>query len=147
MTQIVERSHLYDCAPRFHARHTNRYCNGGQTATVIEKALLKSWKNVIFILLLNWKSVEKCKYSYWKSVFYLLFMLVLEFFEAIGIGADVISHLQTCFEEKRAVKDFIHKRMLEAIRLYLIVDGMPAAVQKYLDTNNLRRVYKDLCSH
>ena len=68
---------------------------------------------------------------------------LLEFFEAIGIGTDVISHLRTCFEEKRPVDEFIHKRMLEAIRLYLIVGGMPAAVQKYLDTNNLRRVYEE----
>ncbi len=68
---------------------------------------------------------------------------LLEFFEAIGVGADVISHLRTCFEEKKPVDDFIHKRMLEAIRLYLIVGGMPAAVQKYLDTNNLRRVYEE----
>ena len=51
--------------------------------------------------------------------------------------------LRTCFEEKRPVDEFIHKRMLEAIRLYLIVGGMPAAVQKYLDTNNLRRVYEE----
>ena len=68
---------------------------------------------------------------------------LLEFFEAIGIGTDVISHLRTCFEEKRPVDEFIHKRMLEAIRLYLVVGGMPAAVQKYLDTNNLRRVYEE----
>ena len=68
---------------------------------------------------------------------------LLEFFEAIGIGADVISHLRTCFEEKKPVDEFIHKRMLEAIRLFLIVGGMPAAVQKYLDTNNLRRVYEE----
>ena len=50
---------------------------------------------------------------------------LMEFFEAIGIGIDVISHLRTCFEEKRPVDEFIHKRMLEAIRLYLIVGGMP----------------------
>ena len=68
---------------------------------------------------------------------------LLEFFEAIGIGTDVISHLRTCFEDKRPVDAFIHKRMLEALRLYLIVGGMPAAVQKYLDTNNLRRVYEE----
>lgn len=66
-----------------------------------------------------------------------------EFFEAIGIGQDVMSHLQKCFEEKQPVDEFIHERMLEAIRLYLIVGGMPAAVQKYLDTNNLRRVYEE----
>lgn len=41
------------------------------------------------------------------------------------------------------VDDFIHKRMLEAVRLYIIIGGMPAAVQKYLDTNNLRRVYEE----
>jgi predicted AAA+ superfamily ATPase len=66
-----------------------------------------------------------------------------EFFEAIGIGQDVMSHLQKCFEEKQPVDAFVHERMLEAIRLYLIVGGMPAAVQKYLDTNNLRRVYEE----
>jgi predicted AAA+ superfamily ATPase len=68
---------------------------------------------------------------------------LLEFFEAIGISADVISQLQTCFEEKKPVDDFIHKKMLEAIRLYIIVGGMPAVVQKYLDTNNLRKVYEE----
>lgn len=66
-----------------------------------------------------------------------------EFFEAIGISANVIHNLRKCFEEKKPVDEFIHKRMLEAVRLYLIVGGMPAAVQKYLDTNNLSRVYEE----
>lgn len=66
-----------------------------------------------------------------------------EFFEAIGIGSDVMDHLRKCFEGKSPVDDFIHQRMLEAVRLYLIVGGMPAAVQKYLDTNNLRRVFEE----
>ena len=74
---------------------------------------------------------------------FLCLFLSLEFFEAIGIGANVINQLRTCYEEKRPVDEFIHKRMLEAIRLYLIIGGMPAAVQKYLDTNNLRRVYEE----
>jgi hypothetical protein len=68
---------------------------------------------------------------------------LLEFFEAIGIGHDVITHLKECFEKKCPVDDFIHQRMLEVIRLYLIVGGMPAVVQKYLDTNNLRSVYEE----
>lgn len=66
-----------------------------------------------------------------------------EFFEAIGIGSDVMKHLRKCFEEKSPVDDFIHQRMLEAVKLYLIVGGMPAALQKYLDTNNLRRVFEE----
>ena len=68
---------------------------------------------------------------------------LLEFFEAIGIGAEVINHLRMCFENKTPVDEFIHQRMLEALRLYLIVGGMPAVVQKYLDTNNLRQVYEE----
>lgn len=65
-----------------------------------------------------------------------------EFFEAVGIGDDVLNHLRECFERRSLVDDFIHRRMLEAVKLYLIVGGMPAAVQKYLDTNNLRRVFE-----
>jgi hypothetical protein len=68
---------------------------------------------------------------------------LMEFFEAIGISDEVVSHLRECFKEKHPVDEFIHQRMLEAIRLYLIVGGMPAAVQKYLDTNNLRNVYEE----
>lgn len=66
-----------------------------------------------------------------------------EFFKAIGIGSDVIGHLRKSFEERRPVDDFIHRRILEAVRLYLIIGGMPAVVQKYIETNNLRRVYEE----
>ena len=38
--------------------------------------LFKSWKNVVFMPLSTWKSVRKRNYLYWKSVFYLLFMLI-----------------------------------------------------------------------
>lgn len=63
-----------------------------------------------------------------------------EFATAIGISQDVINHLRQCYEERKPVDGFIHERMMEMIRLYLIVGGMPAAVQKYSDTNNLRHV-------
>ena len=36
----------------------------------------------------------------------------------------------------------IHSKMMELFRLYLIVGGMPAVVQQYLDTNNLREVFQ-----
>lgn len=38
------------------------------------------------------------------------------------------------------VDDLIHDKMMELFRLYLIVGGMPAVVQKYIDTNNLKHV-------
>lgn len=63
-----------------------------------------------------------------------------EFARAIGIGKDVIETLHKCYEERLPVDDYIHRRMLEMVRLYLLVGGMPAAVSKYLKTNNLRNV-------
>ena len=66
-----------------------------------------------------------------------------EFATAVGVSNDVIGHLRECFEQQKDVDEFIHQRMLELVRLYLIVGGMPAAVQRYLDTNNLRRVLNE----
>lgn len=63
-----------------------------------------------------------------------------EFAKAVGVGDEVLEHLKDCYEGQKPVDEFIHKRMLELVRLYMIVGGMPAVVQKYLDTNNLRNV-------
>ncbi|MGM9868600.1 MAG: ATP-binding protein [Sodaliphilus sp.] len=63
-----------------------------------------------------------------------------EFVRAIGIGDSVVEHLRGCWENRCPVDDFIHQKMMEVLRLYLIVGGMPAAVVKYLETNNIQRV-------
>ena len=51
-----------------------------------------------------------------------------------------MDNLQKCFEERTPIDPLIHEKMMELFRLYLIVGGMPAAVQRYLDTNNLNEV-------
>ena len=66
-----------------------------------------------------------------------------EFAKALGIGEEVMGHLKECYENQSPVDEFIHKKMLELVTLYMIVGGMPSAVQKYLDTNNLRNVLND----
>ena len=63
-----------------------------------------------------------------------------EFANALGISDDVIAHLRACFEQRKPVDAFIHGRMLDLVRHYLLIGGMPAVVQKYLDTNNLKSV-------
>ena len=63
-----------------------------------------------------------------------------EFALAIGVGKDVISSLRDGFLQKTMVDDFIHGRMMELVKLYLIIGGMPAVVQKYLDTKKLNIV-------
>lgn len=66
-----------------------------------------------------------------------------EFAKALGVGEEVMGHLKECYENQSPVDEFIHKKMLELVTLYMIVGGMPSAVQKYLDTNNLRNVLNE----
>jgi len=63
-----------------------------------------------------------------------------EFFIAMGVSGQVTDGLQKAFKEQQPVDEFVHKKMLELLRLYVIVGGMPAAVQKYIDTHNLQDV-------
>ena len=63
-----------------------------------------------------------------------------EFATALGINDKIIETLRNHFAEGTAVDEFIHEKMMEIFRLYLIVGGMPAAVEKYLTTNNLQEV-------
>lgn len=63
-----------------------------------------------------------------------------EFATAVGINDRIIDALRKHFIEGIAVDEFIHEKMMEVFRLYLIVGGMPAAVDKYLATNNLQEV-------
>jgi len=63
-----------------------------------------------------------------------------EFLIANGLGNDVISILKESFEEKKPVNEFIHESLIDAFYKYLIVGGMPEAVQTYLDTNDFMQV-------
>lgn len=63
-----------------------------------------------------------------------------EFIFCIGVGNNVIESLRKAWEERIPVDDFIHLRMMELFRLYLVVGGMPAAVSKYRESNNLQEV-------
>lgn len=66
-----------------------------------------------------------------------------EFFRALGVSDEVIDHLKDCYDKQVQVDEFVHQKMLELVTLYMIVGGMPAVVQKYLDTNNLRSVLNE----
>jgi len=63
-----------------------------------------------------------------------------EFIRAIGVQDEVINSLREAFEQKKPVDEYIHSKMMRLVNLYLLVGGMPAAVQKYLDSNDLQLV-------
>lgn len=63
-----------------------------------------------------------------------------EFSEAIGMSTDVMTYLHDCYSSQKPVDEVVHDKMNSLLQLYLIVGGMPEAVQKYVDTNNLQLV-------
>lgn len=70
-----------------------------------------------------------------------------EFITALNMPANAIENLHHCFETKTPVDDFVHGKMLDAFYTYLVVGGMPAAVQKYVDEHDLNKVsliHKDI---
>lgn len=63
-----------------------------------------------------------------------------EFIRAIGVNDNIFEHLRKSWDEHKAVDEYIHSKIMELFRLYLIVGGMPAVVSKYIETNNLHEV-------
>ncbi len=66
-----------------------------------------------------------------------------EFIMNQGISEAVINTLRRAWETRTEVDPFIHSKMMELFRLYLVVGGMPAAVKRYIDTNDLQQVIKE----
>lgn len=51
-----------------------------------------------------------------------------------------IPMLKEIFEKQISLGDDVNRRLMRDFRLYMLVGGMPQAVNEYLDTNNLRKV-------
>ena len=63
-----------------------------------------------------------------------------EFVTNIGVSPHIISTLRHAWETRSATDEVVHEKMMELFRLYLVVGGMPSAVNSYLQTNNLQKV-------
>ena len=63
-----------------------------------------------------------------------------DFFLAVGVNQDIINSLQDSWKNKTSVDSVVHESLMKLVNLYLIVGGMPAVVQTYLDTNDLNAV-------
>ena len=63
-----------------------------------------------------------------------------EFLSASGVTPETIQYLQTCFAEQKPVEEIIHKKMLQHFQRYLVVGGMPAAVQEYVNSGDISKV-------
>jgi predicted AAA+ superfamily ATPase len=65
-----------------------------------------------------------------------------EFLMAIGMEKDVLDLVKECFDQEKEIPAYIHQRMLELFRRYIVVGGMPEAVEKFVLTNDIGEVRK-----
>ena len=63
-----------------------------------------------------------------------------EFLWAVGISPEVIELLKQCYTKKEAVPQLIHEQMMKYFRQYLVVGGMPEAVQKFVSQEDFQKV-------
>ena len=63
-----------------------------------------------------------------------------EFVEANGERPELLEAARTAWRDRRPLAKVFHDRLMKLFRLYLVVGGMPEAVQTYLDTKDVRRV-------
>ena len=63
-----------------------------------------------------------------------------EFSRCLGLSDEVLTSVAEAFEKRTPVDDIVHASLIKMVYLYLVVGGMPAAVQAFVDTNDLNVV-------
>ena len=63
-----------------------------------------------------------------------------EFLWANNVGKEFIEHARQCFLKKVALDEPLHNRMMDLFKKYLLVGGLPDAVNKFVETHNIVEV-------
>ena len=63
-----------------------------------------------------------------------------EFLYANGMNELAISSLRNKFENCESLEEITHNKIMDLFRKYLLVGGLPDAVNTYLDTKNIQKV-------
>lgn len=63
-----------------------------------------------------------------------------EFLDANGVGKAAISAMREKFEKGESLSEELHNHLLGLFRRYLLVGGMPDAVNEYLESHNILKV-------
>lgn len=80
----------------------------------------------------------------------LLSMYPLDFEEFLivnGVGELLINEMRRKFEAKEALNESLHMKVMDYFRKYLLVGGMPSAVNTYLSEHNMvsvRNIHRDI---
>lgn len=63
-----------------------------------------------------------------------------EFLIANSFGDMAINHIKKCFNNKIALDETLHNKLLYLFKTYLYVGGMPAAVKTFINTKNVIKI-------
>ena len=66
-----------------------------------------------------------------------------EFLQIFNVDETIINNLRNCFITKTKVDEIIHNKIMEMFNIYLIIGGMPAAVERYRNTENIDDVMEE----
>lgn len=72
-----------------------------------------------------------------------------EFLIANGVGKPALDSMRNSFHNNEALPTSLHEKMLDFFKKYLLVGGMPDAVNKYLESRNIvefRRIQNEVHS-
>ena len=65
-----------------------------------------------------------------------------EFLLAMGCGQEVIDGIRKKFLARESLNESLHNYMLQQFKLYLLVGGLPEAVNKFMENRNMAHVRK-----
>jgi len=63
-----------------------------------------------------------------------------EFLYAMGMNDYTISSLRKKFEARESLDETMHEKIMDSFKRYMLVGGLPAAVNAYLETKNIQAI-------
>lgn len=63
-----------------------------------------------------------------------------EFLLAMGCAQATIDGVEECFKKGQSLNDSLHNYMLQQFKIYLLVGGMPDAINKFIENRNIVHV-------
>ena len=70
-----------------------------------------------------------------------------EFLLAMGCGQETIDGMREKFLAREALNESLHNYMIQQFKIYLLVGGLPEAINKFLENRNMahvRKVHRDI---
>lgn len=149
VSEMIKRITVYMPSARFIPQKTLVFFDEIQSCPQA-RASLKFWAldnsfDVIAsgsLLGVNYRAVSSFPVGYERQVD----MYSLDFEEylwAVGLSQDFIDSLKKHFVDKVKIDESTHKRMMQYLREYMVIGGMPAVVNQFLATSNYGIVHQE----